>query len=74
MATIPSPAHTTKCIRCGTALVTPEWTESVGDHETTCIWHCAICGHEFETTDNVIEQKPTDAEIVEEFLPNLLVA
>jgi len=73
METIASREPSTKCVKCGTALIRPEWSESVGEHETTRFWHCANCGHEFESTDNVVEPKPTDAELVEEFLPNLLV-
>jgi len=55
-------------------LIFPEWSESVSDRQTINIWHCPICGHEFETTDDVVEQTPSDAELVEEFLPDLLVA
>jgi ribosomal protein L37AE/L43A len=55
-------------------LIFPEWSESVNDRQTINIWHCPACGHEFETTDNVVEQTPSDAELIEEFLPNLLVA
>jgi hypothetical protein len=74
MATTASLRCSAKCIQCGTTLIFPEWSESLGDHETIHIWHCPICGHEFETTDDVIEQKPSDAEVIEECLPSLLVA
>lgn len=74
MATIASLRHSARCAHCGTALLFPEWSESVGEHESTQIWHCIVCGHEFETTDDVIEQEPSEAELVQEFLPSLLVA
>ena len=74
MATLATPRHSTRCMRCGTTLVSPEWLESAGDQATTCIWRCVVCGHEFETTDNVVEQAPSNAELYQEFLPNLLVA
>jgi len=74
MATLATPRHSTRCGQCGTTLIFPEWSESTEDQETTCIWHCVVCGHEFETTDNVVEQAPSNAELYQEFLPNLLVA
>jgi ribosomal protein L37AE/L43A len=55
-------------------LIFPEWSESVGERQAVHIWHCPVCGREFETTDNAIEQTLSDAELIEEFLPNLLVA
>jgi ribosomal protein L37AE/L43A len=66
--------HSTSCAQCGTALISPEWSESAGDRKTIHIWHCLVCGHEFETMDDVPDQKPSEAELVQEFLPNLLVA
>ena len=74
MATTASLKCSAKCVQCGTALIFPEWSESVSDRQTINIWHCPVCGHEFETTDNVVEPTPSDAELIEEFLPNLLVA
>lgn len=74
MATIASLRHSARCTQCGTTLIFPEWSESAKDQKTTCIWHCLVCGHEFGTTDNIVEQEPSDAELYQEFLPNLLVA
>ena len=56
------------------ALSFPEWSESAGGQNTTHIWRCLVCGNEFETVDDVIEQGPSDATLVQEFLPSLLVA
>ena len=64
----------TKCGRCGTTLVGPEWSENTTDGRCVHIWQCPVCSHEFETTDNVVEKTESDAELAEEFLSNLLVA
>jgi Zn ribbon nucleic-acid-binding protein len=74
MTTIGSHGHAAKCAQCGAKLVFPEWSERTSELESTNIWHCVVCGCEFETKDNIIEQQPSDTELVQEFLPNLLVA
>lgn len=74
MAAIASLRHSARCAQCGTALIFPEWSENAGGQKTTHIWHCLVCGNEFETRDDGVEQSPSDAELVQEFLPNLLVA
>ena len=74
MATLAAPRHSTRCTQCGATLIFPEWSECAKDQETTCIWHCIVCGHDFETTDNIVDKAPSDAELYQEFLPNLLVA
>jgi rubredoxin len=63
-----------KCTQCGWTLIAPEWSENVGDGGCVHIWRCPICSYEFETTDNAVEKTTPDAELAEEFLPNLLVA
>ena len=73
MATVTSRQHSETCTRCGAAVNCPEWSESVDEQKTTHIWHCVVCGNEFETKDEVIEEEPSNAELVERFLPNLLV-
>ena len=67
-------AFSVKCVKCGTAMAAPEWSENLADGACVHIWHCPVCSHEFETTDNVVEKTESDAELAEEFLPNLLVA
>jgi transcription elongation factor Elf1 len=64
----------TNCVQCGTPLVVPEWSETVGAEQAIHIWHCPVCEYEFETTDNRVEQAPSEDKLIEEFLPNLLVA
>ena len=55
-------------------LIGPEWSETVDERQTVHIWRCPICGNEFETVENQIEQPLPNAELVQEFLPNLMVA
>ena len=64
----------TNCPCCGIKLISPEWSESVSAENTLNLWHCPICGTDFETTDRVVEEMPPISEITEEFMPNLLVA
>lgn len=66
--------HSTTCACCGATLISPEWSESTAGQKTVRIWHCIVCGHEFETTDDAVEPELPDTELVQEFLPNLLVA
>jgi hypothetical protein len=42
-------------------------------NETTHFWRCMTCGYEFETTDHFVEPQPSNDELAEEFLPNLVV-
>jgi hypothetical protein len=46
----------------------------VNEREAIHLWRCITCGHEFEMTDSGVEQEPRNTEIIEEFLPSLLVA
>ena len=70
-----SPADlSAKCGRCGTILIGAEWSENLADGGCVHIWQCPVCSYEFETMDNAVEKTESDAELVEEFLPNLLVA
>ena len=52
----------------------PEWWEAVAEKEIAYIWRCIGCDSEFETRDKVVAQGPTSIELVEELLPNLIVA
>ena len=62
-----------RCPKCKTALTLLEWSESARENETTCLWRCTFCGHEFETKSDVVEKEPPEAELAEEFLPDLVV-
>jgi hypothetical protein len=65
---------TTECRRCKTHLIQPEWSECVSSNKTIHLWKCCICGHEFETVDNRLQRAASEDELIERFLPNLLVA
>jgi len=68
-----APKNTPRCAHCGIVLSAPEWSESVGENETTYLWRCTVCGHEFETKSNFVEKEPSEAELAEEFLPDLVI-
>jgi len=60
MAIIASLRFSAKCPRCKVPLIEPEWSEVV-DHNTVNFWHCAVCGFNFETTNNhIIQSSRTD--------------
>jgi Zn finger protein HypA/HybF involved in hydrogenase expression len=63
-----------KCARCHTPLIAPEWSECVTPQTTLHIWNCPVCDNEFETVDQGVEPSLSEAELADEFLPNLLVA
>jgi RNase P subunit RPR2 len=64
----------TMCDRCKTHLIAPDWSESINEQETVHIWSCPICGNEFQTVDDRAESVLSDDELVQELLPNLMVA
>jgi hypothetical protein len=64
----------TMCDRCKTHLIAPEWSEAINERETVHIWSCPICGNEFQTIDDRAEPVLSDDELVQELLPNLMVA
>ena len=55
-------------------LISPVWSEHTAAQETVTIWHCAICGHEFETSEQCAEPRLSEADLVRTFFPSLLVA
>jgi transcription elongation factor Elf1 len=69
-----SPAISAECPRCNVKVIGPEWSETVDEGHTVHVWRCPICGNEFETIENCVEPLTPAAELVDEFLPNLMVA
>ena len=69
-----SPPISTECPRCNIKLIGPEWSETIEGRQTVHIWRCPICGNEFETVENHVDEQLPESELVEEFLPNLMVA
>ena len=63
----------TRCPRCEMPLIVPESSEYVGNRPTVHIWHCPICGIDFETIDAIVETMPDD-KLVDDLLTSLLVA
>jgi hypothetical protein len=73
-AMITSLKQAAKCIRCGGRLSTPDKCTYV-DEEFVCYhWICPKCGCEFDASTCLYQDTPLAPEIVEKFLPDLLVA
>lgn len=51
-----------------------EWSEAIDSRQTLHLWRCPLCGCEFETFENHVEKLLPDDELMNEFLPNLMVA
>ena len=69
-----SQKHRTKCICCGARLSAPE-SCSYLDEEFVCYrWMCTKCGCEFDASTCLYEDVPIASDIVEKFLPDLVVA
>ena len=62
------------CSRCGDKLIAPEASEFVSEEEVRQRWSCTRCGHEFETTVQLVSYRAVDPKIIEQFFPSLLVA
>lgn len=74
MTSLVSPQSPAECPRCGMVVLCPEWSESMGPQQIVNIWHCQICGNEFETAEQGVAKTLSDTELVRAFFPNLLVA
>jgi transcription elongation factor Elf1 len=74
MAGIGANPQSQTCPYCGTGATTLQWSETVEETEIAYIWRCMGCGNEFETKDKAFAQAPTGIELVQAFLPNLVVA
>lgn len=69
-------AMATTCVKCGEALIAPDWSEFVSERLVLNLWTCTKCGDRFETKAYM----PADAEPKmsqkdwEDMFPPLLVA
>jgi hypothetical protein len=61
------------CTHCKAILTEPEWSEIADENEIVYFWRCAACGHQFETREHSVDRQPSEDELAEEFLPNLVV-
>jgi hypothetical protein len=65
---------TLKCVKCGEALIAPDWSEFVGEGLVVNLWTCTKCGDRFETAfvpDGEPKMREKDWE---QMFPPLLVA
>ncbi len=69
-----TPVMSAECPHCKVPVMGTEWSESIDERQTLHLWHCPICGYEFETMEDHVEKLLPDNELMEEFLPNLMVA
>ncbi len=74
IASIPSFDGKVKCVRCGEEQIAPTRTDYVSPEEVNNLWCCSNCGYVFETLDHLNAEGALPIELVEAFLPNLLVA
>jgi transcription elongation factor Elf1 len=64
----------TTCTRCGEGLTASVWSAPLSIEETRNFWCCSKCGNMFETIDPIPNEELLPIELIEKFLPGLLVA
>jgi transcription elongation factor Elf1 len=74
MTTIASLRQSFKCECCGQWLMAPERSTYVNEKQVAHLWVCPKCGHEFETSIFLDQEVPLAPEVINTFLPSLLVA
>ena len=63
-----------ECAQCGEELTVPAWSGQESADEVRHFWFCSKCGYMFESLDRIDAERTLPTELVDEFLPNLLVA
>jgi Zn finger protein HypA/HybF involved in hydrogenase expression len=74
MTTVASLRQSVKCESCGQWLMAPERSTYVNKEQITHLWACPQCGNEFKTSIFLTQEVPLTPEVVDTFLPSLLVA
>ena len=74
MTSTASTQNATKCPRCEEELIASMWSEHLSVNEVRDFWRCSKCGNMFETLSSISEDSKLSPEVIEEFLPTLLVA
>jgi hypothetical protein len=74
MTSIRSLRHSTECALCRKQMIAPARAEYVSAREVHNLWCCSDCGYVFETLDHLPVEATLPTELIEEFLPNLMVA
>jgi hypothetical protein len=62
------------CPQCGDRIIAPELSAYAGDGAVRNGWHCPKCDCEIETRVVFDAKLPLSPDLVERFLPSLLVA
>jgi hypothetical protein len=64
-----------ECRQCGEVIIAPEFSGYAAEGEAVRhLWRCSKCSYEFETRIAFGDHAPLPPELVERFLPSLLVA
>jgi hypothetical protein len=74
MTAIASVRQSCKRETCGQWLMAPERSTYVNEEQITHLWVCPNCGNGFETSIFLGRDVSLTPEVVDKFLPNLLVA
>jgi predicted nucleic-acid-binding Zn-ribbon protein len=66
----------TTCVKCGEALIAPEWSKFVSDGGVLNLWSCPKCRCRFETKMFMAAdaESAADCVAIKTFFPPLLVA
>jgi len=62
------------CIRCGERLTSPQRCAYLDEEFVCYVWVCPKCGCEFEASTCLYQDETMTPQLVETFLPSLLVA
>jgi hypothetical protein len=63
-----------ECRRCGARILAPEFSDYAGEAGTVChLWRCPKCHYEFDTQVVPDVNAPLSLDLVERFLPALLI-
>ena len=77
VGSIRSSKSETTCVKCGEALIAPEWSEYVSEQLVLNLWSCPMCGCHFET-EALVPADAGESEVyntsLEYYFPSLLVA
>src|SRR5262245_30898697 len=66
--------HTVKCPQCSDRIIAPELSEYVCERAVRHLWRCSKCNYRFETTVAFDVEPPLAPDLVERFLPSLVIS
>ena len=60
------------CAECNDRMIAPSWSEYVSEHHIRHSWSCESCDHQFETSEHLTFQAPSNARRKISPLPSLV--